>query len=219
MRLNGKNILLCDCEGTMDLNAKSLAKLFGGEKVEINTHLCRVQIANFTHAVSEGEPVVVACTQEAPLFDETAVDTKAETPVTYTNIRERAGWSSEGAEALPKIKALLAEATLDSPPATSVTLRSEGNILIYGEDGGVIEAAKRLSPRLAVACLIKGKPDIAPPRIMDIAIFFGKITAPPAILDPSKSSSTVMRLSRCRPGRVSRAERKPTASSCSSTCC
>jgi hypothetical protein len=62
-KLNGKNILLCDCEGTMNLDAKSLEKLFGGGKVPINTHLCRVQIANFTQALGDGEPVVVACTQ------------------------------------------------------------------------------------------------------------------------------------------------------------
>jgi len=31
----------------MDLDAKALEKFFGG-KAHINTHLCRVQIANFT---------------------------------------------------------------------------------------------------------------------------------------------------------------------------
>ena len=177
MKLNGKNILLCDCEGTMDLDAKSLEKFFGGGKVPINTHLCRVQIANFTQALGEGEPVVVACTQEAPLFDETAIDTNAETPVSYTNIRERAGWSSEGGAAMPKIMALLAEATLDAPSASSVSLSSEGNILVYGEDESAIAIAKQLSPRLAVTCLIKSTPDMAPPRLMDVPIFFGKISA------------------------------------------
>lgn len=176
MKLNGKNILLCDCEGTMDLDAKSLEKFFGGGKVPINTHLCRVQIANFTQALEGGEPVIVACTQEAPLFDETAIDTNAETPVSYTNIRERAGWSSEGGAAMPKIMALLAEATLDAPPATSVSLSSEGNILVYGEDESAIAIAKQLSPRLAVTCLIKSQPDMAPPRLMDVPIFFGKIS-------------------------------------------
>ena len=177
MKLNGKNILLCDCEGTMDLDAKSLEKFFGGGKAPINTHLCRVQIANFTQALDGGEPVIVACTQEAPLFDETAIDTNAETPVSYTNIRERAGWSSEGGAALPKIKALLAEATLDAPPATSVSLSSEGNVLVYGEGESAIAAAKQLAPRLAVTCLIKNTPDMAPPRIMDVPIFFGNISA------------------------------------------
>jgi hypothetical protein len=130
MKLNGKNILLCDCEGTMDLDAKSLEKFSDGGKVQINTHLCRVQIANFTQALGDGEPVIVACTQEAPLFNETAIDTNAETPVSYTNIRERAGWSSEGKAAMPKIMALLAEATLDAPSTTSVSLNSEGSILV-----------------------------------------------------------------------------------------
>ena len=53
MKLNGKEILICDCEGTMKLPEKALAKLFDGDVV-VNTHLCRAQIANFTNAVSEG---------------------------------------------------------------------------------------------------------------------------------------------------------------------
>ena len=176
MKLNGKTILLCDCEGTMDLDAKSLEKFFGGGKVPINTHLCRAQIANFTQALEGGEPVIVACTQEAPLFDEKAVEGNPATPVSYTNIRERAGWSSQAGAALPKIKALLAEATLDAPPTTSVSLSSQGNVLVYGDDEAAIAAAKQLAPRLAVTCLIKHKPDIAPPRLMDVPIFFGKIS-------------------------------------------
>ena len=65
MKLNGKQILICDCEGTIDLPKKALEKLFGTDDITVNTHLCRTQIGNFTNAVAAGEPMIVACTQEA----------------------------------------------------------------------------------------------------------------------------------------------------------
>ncbi len=175
MKLDGKEVLLCDCEGTMKLPGKALAKLFDGEKIKINTHLCRAQIGNFSNAVSDGSPLLVACTQEAPLFVETAFDIDPDAQISYTNIRERAGWSGEGDQALAKIKALLQEATLDAPMAASLSMRSEGSVLVYGLDENTIEIAKQISDRLGVTCILKNGKDIHPPRLMDVPIFVGKI--------------------------------------------
>ena len=174
MKLNGKEILICDCEGTMKLPKKSLAKFFDGD-ININTHLCRAQLANFTAAVSAGEPMIVACTQEAPLFVETAAEANPDLQISYTNIRERAGWSEEGDKALPKILALIQEATLDAPMANSISMRSEGSVLVYGRDENTLEIAKQLSDRLGVTCLFKGKANIQPPRLMDVPVFTGEI--------------------------------------------
>ncbi|MGY9000611.1 MAG: 4Fe-4S dicluster domain-containing protein [Rhodospirillales bacterium] len=175
MKLNGKEILLCDCEGTMKLPEKALAKLFGAGEIKINTHLCRAQIGNFTNAVSSTTPLLVACTQEAPLFVETGIETNPDANVSYTNIRERAGWSEEGEKALPKIRALIQEATLDAPLANSLTMRSEGSVLVYGLDETTLEIAKQISNRLNVTCLFKTSKDIQPPRLMDVPIFVGRI--------------------------------------------
>lgn len=174
MKLNGKEILICDCEGTMKLPEKALAKLFDGDVV-VNTHLCRAQIANFTNAVSEGAPMVVACTQEAPFFVETAAEADPDISISYTNIRERAGWSHEGEKALPKIQALIHEATLEAPLASSLSMRSEGSLLVYGTDENTLEIAKQISERLGVTCLLKDGKDIQPPRLMDVPVFVGEI--------------------------------------------
>ena len=104
--------------------------------------------------LASGEPLLVGCTQEAPLFEETRAEFGPETAVGYTNIRERAGWAEEGRTALPKIAALLAEATLDVPPTPTVTMRSAGACLVYGRDEAAIEAAKQLAPRLSVTVIL-----------------------------------------------------------------
>ena len=59
--------------------------------------------------------MIVACTQEAPLFGEIAEGAGAQADLRFVNIREQAGWSAEGAQALPKIAALLAAAALPEP--------------------------------------------------------------------------------------------------------
>jgi len=62
MKLNGKEVLICDCESTMKLPEKALKKLFNVGEVNINTHLCRAQIGNFKNAVAEVDPLLVTCT-------------------------------------------------------------------------------------------------------------------------------------------------------------
>ena len=175
MKLNGKEVLICDCEGTMKLPEKALKKIFGSEEININTHLCRAQIGNFTNAVSEGAPLLVTCTQEAPLFIENAIETDPELAISYVNIRERAGWSEQGEKALPKITALIQEATLEPPMANSLTMRSEGSVLVYGRDESALQIAKQIAGRLSVVCIIKDNEDVQPPRLMDVPIFTGNI--------------------------------------------
>jgi len=177
MKINDKNVLVCDCEGTIKFDKKALSKVFKGMDLEINTHLCRSQIENFSKSVSEGKPMVVACTQEAPYFIETAAEIEPSTNVSYTNIRERAGWSDDAKGSLPKIKALLTESTLDAPLATSVSMTSEGSVLVYGDDEIALEIAKQLSSRLNVTCIIKDTKDVMPPRLMDLPVFVGTISS------------------------------------------
>ena len=177
MKINDKSVLVCDCEGTIKFDKKALSKVFKGMDLEINTHLCRSQIENFSKSVSEGKPMVVACTQEAPFFIETAAEIEPSTNVSYTNIRERAGWSDDAKGSLPKIKALLTESTLDAPLATSVSMTSEGSVLVYGDDEIALEIAKQLSSRLNVTCIIKDTKDVMPPRLMDLPVFVGTISS------------------------------------------
>ena len=179
MKLKGKEVLICDCEGTMPLLEKDLGKLFDDPKIQINTHLCRTQIGNFSTAVSGDGPIIVACTQEAPLFVEKSHEIDPEQSITYTNIREKAAWSSQGDKSLAKIKALIHEATLDAPMANSLSMKSNGSLLIYGSAEQTLTAAKQVSDRLSVTCIFKSDDEnpSQPPRLMDIPIFSGKLNS------------------------------------------
>ena len=151
MIVGERRCLLCDCEGTMRLDGRAIARALGGAEPEVATQLCRAQLDRFRQALATGEPLLVACTQEAPLFTEVAAEFGAD--LLFANIRERAGWSDEGAAAQPKIAALLAEAAITADPAPTLTLQSEGRCLVYGAAEPALEAARRLADRLAITVL------------------------------------------------------------------
>ena len=180
MKISKKTVLLCDCEGTMPLDGRAVCKALGsraeGDAAPAR-QLCRAELDSFTRALGGNDQVLVACTQEAPLFEETRAEGGGETAVAYANIRERAGWSAEAGDATPKIAALLAEAALDLTPAPGLTLDSEGVTLVYGNDESAIAAGKQLAGRLDVTVLLTGAAEIAPPAIDDVPVFRGTITA------------------------------------------
>ncbi len=176
MALERERVLVCDCEGTMKLDGRGVAKACGrAEPFEIHTQLCRAQIDSFRKALTGGRGLLVACTQEAPLFEEIASEAASDAQVSYTNIRERAGWSSEGGRATPKIAALLAEGALEMPPTPTVAMESHGVCLVYGRDEAALEAARQLVGRLDVTLLLSQPQSIVPPRVVDVPIFKGTI--------------------------------------------
>lgn len=177
MELNGKTVLVCDCNRTMRIDGAALAKACGAEDAKVHTLLCRNQIGQFEAASASGKPVLVACTQEAPLFTETRAALGRDVDLQFTNIRERAGWSAEGDAALPKMAALLAEAALEVPAAPALTLRSAGTTLIYGRDEVAIEAARQLSERLDCTLLLDRPADLIPPRLTEVPILAGTVVA------------------------------------------
>lgn len=176
MKIGERTVLVCDCAHSIALDGTALGKACGeGSAATVHTQLCRTQLDRFEAAVATGQPLLVACTQEAPLFSEIAAEVAPDTSLTFTNIRERAGWSDEGAQALPKIAALLAEAALPIPPTGALTLTSQGTCLVYGNDERAIEAGRELAKRLDVTVLLTSARDIPPPPVMDAAIFRGRI--------------------------------------------
>ena len=173
-----KSYLICDCEHSMSLDAEALAKALTLDEVpRLNTQLCRAQIETFQQKAAEGAPFITACTQEAPFFQELLAERPDGPDATFVNIREYAGWSEEGQAAMPKVAALLAEATLEAPPVPTVSMGSEGACLVYDRDETAIDAARQLLGRLDVTVLLTDPGDTAPPRIMDIPIFKGTIAA------------------------------------------
>src|SRR5437764_379232 len=102
-----RNILICSCEDTMPLDVEAVRRGCRGTQVTTARQLCRAELARFRAAAAD--PLLVGCTQEAPLFSEIA-EGQGSADIRYANIRETAGWAAEAANAGPKMAALLAAA-------------------------------------------------------------------------------------------------------------
>jgi len=173
VEIDGKTVLVCDCGGTMKIDGARLAKAYGAEAApEVHRALCRSQIAAFEAALAAGKPVVVGCTQEAPLFAETAPE---DAELAFVNIREHAGWGDQGGEAGPKMAALLAAAAVETPPTPAVTCKSDGVTVVYGRDETAIDAARQLAARLPVSVILDRPEAVMPPPAMDVTVHRGTI--------------------------------------------
>ncbi|KIL98666.1 Ferredoxin [Paramagnetospirillum magnetotacticum MS-1] len=176
MKVGGRRVMMCSCEGTIPLEPDALAKALGTEPPgQVYFQLCRAQVDAFRQAAASGEKLVVCCGQEAPLFAELARGQEVDGPV-FVDIRDRAGWSSEAGRATPKMAALIAEAVLEPEPTPSVTLASEGSILVMGRGQEVLEVARRLGAERAVTCLLLPghDADLVPPAVRALGLFRGR---------------------------------------------
>jgi ferredoxin len=149
-------LLLCNCNRTMQLDGKSVAGALGLDAgPHIHSELCRRHVAAFEAAAKSGEDLLVACTQEAPLFRELHGEFKGVGSIRFVNIRETAGWSAGAAAAAPKIAALLAVADLPEPePVPVVSYASHGLLLIIGQAEAALHWADSLAGQLQVNVLI-----------------------------------------------------------------
>lgn len=162
----------------MPLDGAALAKACGASHTSgIATQLCRAELRQFRAALQAGESLIVACTQESPVFEEQRGELRADAAVTYVNIRETAGWSSEAPLATPKIAALIAAAAVPVPLMRALTLNSQGIALIYGRDERAIEAARQLSTRLDVTIMLDRPSDVPGQPLMDLPIVRGRIVS------------------------------------------
>ncbi len=163
-------ILFCSCHGSVALDEDRLAAALSEvAEVRLTDELCRGQLAVFEQVVDEGRSVLVSCTQELPLFAEIWEESDAEAPLQAFNIRELAGWSREGKEALPKIAALAAAALelAKAPPVPVTEVESLGRCLIAGPAEPALRLAALLEEALAVTVLITGglEEALPPPRM------------------------------------------------------
>jgi ferredoxin len=151
MSLEGKTLKVCSCNRTLPLDAKALAAaLKSGEPLTVHDQLCRRDAGAYQAALGGADDVIVACTQEAALFEELAAGSSAK--VSFVNIRELGGWSAE--KSTPKLAALLAAAALPEPePAPAVEFHSAGQVLIVGPAAAALDWAGRLAGQLEVSVL------------------------------------------------------------------
>ena len=125
-----RKILICSCEDTVPIDGADVERACRGADVVRGRQLCRAELNRVRDAAAGGQAIVVACTQEAPLFGEQG----HETAMTFVNIRETAGWSKDAKAAGPKIAALIAAASEPLPDVPVVTLTSQGSTLLCGKD-------------------------------------------------------------------------------------
>lgn len=206
-------ILICSCEDTMPLDNAGVERGCRGAAVSTARQLCRAEQEKFRAAAAGGGPLIVGCTQEAPLFSELAGNAE----VAYANIRESAGWSKDAHAAGPKMAALLAAAAETAPEVPFVSFNSEGVVLIYGRDEQAIEAGKLLKDHLDVTVLVKPPAQVVPPRVTDFPVVKGAVRSAKGHLgafeltvdgyaQPAPSSRGMLSFAAPRDGAISRCD-------------
>ncbi|MFV0368808.1 MAG: 4Fe-4S dicluster domain-containing protein [Hyphomicrobiaceae bacterium] len=170
-------LLVCNCQQTMDIDGEKLARALGrSSPVFVHSELCRAGLKSFEESVGASGSLHVACTQEAALFREVAEErATSDLSLRFTNIRENAGWSDAKGGSLPKMAALIAQATHSSRPADSLTLTSSGVCLVYGPGEAALAAAEKLADRLDVTVLLTDASDALPPSVVTAPIAKGVI--------------------------------------------
>ena len=178
MSLASKTLKLCSCNGTLPIDAKRLGEALKLQQpVTVHRELCRKEAGAFRAALADPD-LIVACTQEAPLFAELASAAQSQARISFVNIRELAGWSAEGKGAGPKIAALLAGAALPEPDAVpAVDYRSGGQLLIIGPSDAALDWAGRLAGRLEVNVLLTGKGSGEQPGERSFPVWSGTVTS------------------------------------------
>ena len=154
MSVRDTSLYLCSCNGTLPLDRPAVARALElGEVPAPHSQLCQRELSAF--AGSASGDLLVACTQESRVLQQAAEDGGRSQTVRFFNIRENAGWSSEGRAATPKIAALIAAAALpESAPVPRVAFKSEGRLLIVGPATAALRWADVLHDKLAVSVLI-----------------------------------------------------------------
>jgi len=161
-------LILCDCSGSQKLDAKALGKATGLACSKVHTALCTGELASAAALIKAGG-AVIACQQERQVFEELA-DELGTTPPEFVDIRDRAGWSEEGANTTAKMAALLADFAVQAPTAKMLDLHSEGQCLILGPEPVALAAAAQLSDVLTVTVLLESAEDIPTRRDFDVVI-------------------------------------------------
>lgn len=162
----GIKLLLCDCLGSQTVDAAAIGDVTSLDPSKVYSNLCGTQTETAAKAIEAGD-VMIACTQESAFFEMLAEELGVDAPG-FVDIRDRAGWSDQGAKAGPKQAALAAEAALNLPVAKVVDVISEGTCLIVGAGEAAFAAAAQLCDTLAVTVLQTDTSDVPLDRRFDV---------------------------------------------------
>jgi len=212
-----RTVFVCSCERSMPSYGDSVARGCKNVLVQSGDQFCGAELDRVRSALSAGEAVTIACTQQAPLFREVAEDAAFAGDLVFANIRETAGWSREATSAGAKAAALAAMAAVPVAPPALVTLESKGVVLVYGRDEVAIEAGRQLADELDVTVLLTRPEDVAPSRVWNFPVVQGTIRNARGHLGafeltvddfavPAPSSRDRLRFGLSRDGAVSKAD-------------
>ncbi|MFT5344143.1 MAG: ferredoxin, partial [Paracoccaceae bacterium] len=101
------------------------------------------------------------------VFEELAEELGVEAPG-FVDLRDRAGWSDQAADAGPKMAALAAEALLPAAFVRTVDVTSLGVCLIIGAGDVVLPLATQISGALAVTALVTDAADLPTTRDFNV---------------------------------------------------
>jgi len=161
----------------MPLNPQALGAALH-EELTLHSTLCRREAGSFQKALQGSEDVVVACTQEARLFNALADQTEGakSVPIRFVNIRETGGWSKDAAKSTPKLAALLALAHLpEAEPVATVTYKSAGRLLIIGPTDAAERAADLVADVMDVTLFSTGAGQEGGTQERRYPVFSGKV--------------------------------------------
>ncbi|MBK0326677.1 4Fe-4S binding protein [Rhodobacteraceae bacterium F11138] len=160
-----KSLILCDCMGSQPIDADQVGGNAQVKCSRVQTALCTSQLEVASRAIEAGD-AIIACQQEHAVFENLAAD-RGKEPPGFVDLRDRAGWSEQGAQAGPKMAALVAESLLPASFTRSMDVTSHGVCLIAGPGGVILPLAERLAADLAVTALITDDSDLPPDRSFD----------------------------------------------------
>ena len=156
-----KTLLLCSCDKSQTFDSEALRKAAAAEQVIAVDQLCGKEIGVAAEHLGASNDVLIACGQQAALFERLAEDVYAEiqhsAPLQSIDIRDRAGWSAPDAkpERLhAKQAALVAAAQLPAPMAPAKNIQSSGVCCIVGPTEKAIRMAELVQDELGVTCIV-----------------------------------------------------------------
>lgn len=174
MTTASRTILACTCGGTVPLDEKALARACPGSRIEVFQSVPD-EMARVLRAVKGADAITLACACRMAEVAEALEEAGITAPLSPANIRERAGWSTEGKAATAKIAALLALAAEPAIETPMVMLESQGIAVVYGRDETALDVAARLADDLDITVLLTRPGALLPPREADYPLFLGTI--------------------------------------------
>ncbi|MBO9432954.1 4Fe-4S binding protein [Ruegeria sp. R13_0] len=142
-------LILCNCEGSQQVDADRIGAATELECSKTHTALCTRELGVVAEFMKGDDQLLIACGQEQEVFRDLAEDLEVEPPA-FVDLRDRAGWSDQSGDAAPKMAALAVEAMVPMPISPSVDVISEGTCCIVGPAEVAFDLAERLATTLAV---------------------------------------------------------------------